>query len=91
MLDADGRAALALSGRRGRNVAAICRLSGSGILAIIAEAALRAGDFEDVMREIDGCDALNQSPPHLIPSRSIPQSRDVKRAPLPSKRKPGTF
>ncbi len=84
----------------------MCRLSGSGILAIIALAILRAGVPLVVMREIDGWSELNQSPPHLMPF-SIPQSRDVNRTPLPgsvrrtdavwkdfpdpSKRKLGTF
>ena len=46
------------------------RANGSGILAIIAEAALRAELFDPVSREIDGCELLNQSPPFFVPFSS---------------------
>lgn len=42
---------------------AICDASWNGIFAIAADAALRALLFDPVVREIDGCEALNQSPP----------------------------
>ena len=41
----------------------------------MAEAAFLAGDFEEVMRDIDGWSALNQSPPDLIPAACFPAIR----------------
>lgn len=37
-------------------------------MAIMALACFRAGDLLDCIRLIEGCEALNQSPPCLMPS-----------------------
>ena len=40
----------------------MCNASGNGILAICAEACLRAFDLLPVSLEMDGCDEKHQSP-----------------------------
>lgn len=47
--------------------AAMCCARGSGILAICADANLRAAEREPCLQHVD-CGSLNQSPPILVPS-----------------------
>src|SRR5690348_15683498 len=80
----------------------MCELSAKGIFAILADASLRAFDFDPWRRQVE-VGSLNRSPPILSPAASKPQSRDVKRTsvrrtlalwndpPEPSKRKDGTL
>ena len=64
------------------------RDSGSGILAIIALACLRAGEVEKCRRCSEQfAPEPNQSLPFFVPSTEA----DWNERPLPSKRKPGNF
>lgn len=73
---------------RGKYVAPMCRASGAGIFAIMAEANFLAGDFDPARRcALHPSPDENQSFPFFTPSTLAVW----KLLPLPSKRKPVNF